>query len=76
MEDWSEVERQADALLLRMSEEPLVYASWVAQRGKILARRGRGNTSETDENELNQILASAAETDMRIDVLGESLRRI
>ena len=76
LEDWSEVERQADALLLRMSEEPLVYASWVAQRGKILARRGRGNTSETDENELKQILASAAETDMRIDVLGESLRRI
>ncbi len=76
LEDWNEVDRQADELLLRMSQEPLAYASWVAQLGKILARRGRGDASETDEDELRLILTAAAEADMRINALGESLRRI
>ena len=76
LDDWDEVDRQADLLLHRMSKEPLTFASWVARRGKILARRGRGDASEADENELKLILASAAETDMRIGALSEALRRI
>jgi class 3 adenylate cyclase/tetratricopeptide (TPR) repeat protein len=76
LDDWDEVDRQADLLLLRMSKEPLAFASWMARRGKILARRGRGDASEADENELKLILASAAETGMRIGALGEALRRI
>ena len=75
LEDWNEVDRQADALLVRMSEEALAYASWVARRGKILARRGRGEATEIDESELKLILSAAAEADLRIDALGESLRR-
>jgi tetratricopeptide (TPR) repeat protein len=75
LDDWSEVHRHADALLLRMSEEPLTYACWMAQRAKILARRGSGSAAGTDENDLKVILASAAEVDMRIDALGEALRR-
>jgi hypothetical protein len=35
--DWNEVDRQADALLLRMADEPLAYASHVAERGHHLA---------------------------------------
>jgi tetratricopeptide (TPR) repeat protein len=76
LEDWNEVDRHADALLLRMAAEPLLYASWVAQRGKMRARRGRGEAAETDEIALKQILAAAAEIDMRIDALGDSLRRV
>ncbi|SFI67339.1 adenylate/guanylate cyclase domain-containing protein [Bradyrhizobium sp. Gha] len=75
LEDWNEVDRHADALLVRMAEEPLIYASWVAQRGKMLARRGRGEAGETDESALNLVLAAATEIDMRIDALGASLRR-
>ena len=50
LEDWNEVDRHADALLLRMANEPLAYACHVAQRGQYLARRGRGDA--TDEAKL------------------------
>jgi class 3 adenylate cyclase/tetratricopeptide (TPR) repeat protein len=76
LEDWNEVDRQADALLVRMTDEPLAYASRVAERGKILARRGWGKAAETDETALKLIVAEAAEIDMRIDALGNSLRGI
>jgi tetratricopeptide (TPR) repeat protein len=76
LQDWDEADRQADALLLRVDEEPLAYASWVAGRGKALARRGRGGATEAAEDELKLILASAADADMRIQALGESLRRM
>ncbi|MGA2794738.1 MAG: tetratricopeptide repeat protein, partial [Roseiarcus sp.] len=74
--DWNEVDRQADALLLRMAEEPLAYASCLAERGHILARRGRGEATETDENRLTQILSAATNVDMRINALGGSLLRM
>src|SRR6202790_1335140 len=48
-EDWNEVDRQADALLLRMSAEPLAYATILAERGRYLVRRGRGQATEADE---------------------------
>jgi hypothetical protein len=72
-EDWNEVDRQADALLLRMADEPLPYASHVAERGRLLARRGRGEAIESDEEVR---ILTAARTAMRIDALGAALRRI
>jgi class 3 adenylate cyclase/tetratricopeptide (TPR) repeat protein len=75
-EDWTEVDRQADALLLRMADEPLAYASYVAERGRQLARRGRGEATETDEERVRLLTAAAAGTDMRIDALGIALRQI
>jgi class 3 adenylate cyclase/tetratricopeptide (TPR) repeat protein len=72
---WDEVVRHADALLLRMSDEPLDYASLVAQRGKCLALRGRGASDEANEAALAKVLASAAKVDMRVGALGEALLR-
>jgi tetratricopeptide (TPR) repeat protein len=74
LEDWSEVDRQADALLLRMAAEPLTYASFVAERGHHLARRGRGDA--TDEATLRLLSLAAAEIGLRIDALGSALRQI
>ncbi|MGY3341434.1 class 3 adenylate cyclase/tetratricopeptide (TPR) repeat protein [Bradyrhizobium sp. USDA 4472] len=71
--DWDEADRQADALLRRTADEPLPYASWVAQRGKALARCGRGKDGD---EELRLVLEPAAEANMRIDALGESLRTL
>ncbi len=39
---WDAADRHADALLARMSGEPLPYSSIVARRGQLLARRGAG----------------------------------
>ena len=73
-EDWDEAERQADALLRRTAEEPLAYASCVATRARVLARRGRGDATAADENKLRQALAVAAEADVRVEALGVALR--
>ena len=59
-----------------MADEPLPYASTIAERGRALARRGRGEATERDEAALGQVLALAAKIDMRIGALGEALRRI
>ncbi len=75
-EDWNAADRESDALLERMTDEPLAYASWVGQRGKLLARRGRGVATEADEDQLRGILSSAAAADMRIEALGQALRRL
>jgi tetratricopeptide (TPR) repeat protein len=72
--NWKEVERQADALLLRMMHEPLPYATYVAERGRLLARRGKGDITQTDEEQLARLLTFARESGMRIDALGEALR--
>jgi len=74
-EEWDEAERQADALLLRTADEPLAYATCVATRGRVLARRGRGDATEADEEALEHALALAAASDVRIDALGIALRR-
>jgi class 3 adenylate cyclase/tetratricopeptide (TPR) repeat protein/ABC-type transport system involved in cytochrome c biogenesis ATPase subunit len=76
LEDWNQAERHADALLARMANEPLVFSSWVAQRGKILARFGRSEATDADEGELKRILEAAADADFRIGAISESLRRI
>ena len=75
-EDWTEVERQADALLRRTADEPLAFSSCLAARAHVLARRGRGDATEADEKKLEQALALAAEAGMRIDALGAALRRM
>ena len=72
--DWDEAERQADALLLRTADEPLAYASCVAERGRVLARRGRGDATDADDRDLERVLAIAAASDMRVDALGIALR--
>jgi Transposase len=75
LEDWDEAERQADALLGRMAEEPLAYASCLATRARVLARRGRGDATDADEKELEQTQAIAAAAGVRFDALGIALRR-
>jgi class 3 adenylate cyclase len=75
-EDWDEAERQAGALLGRTADEPLAYASCVATRAQVLARRGRGNATAADENQFRQALAVAAEADIRVEALGLALRSI
>ena len=56
-EDWDEVERHAEALLRRTAAEPLAYAACVATRAQVLARRGRGDSTDADEKALEQALA-------------------
>jgi tetratricopeptide (TPR) repeat protein len=74
-EDWEEVIKQADALLDRMSDEPLVYARVVAERGRCLARRGLGVATEIDEENLRRLTATAEEAGFRIEALGSALRQ-
>jgi hypothetical protein len=76
LEDWEEADRQSDALLLRMADEPLAYSSLVAERGHVLARCGRGGATESDEDRLRAPLAAAREFGMRIDALGLALRQV
>ena len=75
LEDWDEAERQAEVLLRRMAEEPLPYASCLATRARVLARRGRGDATDADEKELEQTQAIAAAAGVRFDALGIALRR-
>jgi class 3 adenylate cyclase/tetratricopeptide (TPR) repeat protein len=71
--NWDEVDKQANALLRRMTDEPLPYATYVAERGRLLARRGRGGVTPTDKD-LAKLLTSTNEIGMRIGALGEALR--
>ncbi len=76
LEDLNEATRQADALLARMSAEPLAYASVVAERGRYLVRRGLGEATEMDEDKHRLLRATAAEAGWRIDALGSALRQM
>jgi class 3 adenylate cyclase/tetratricopeptide (TPR) repeat protein len=73
--NWNEVDRQANALLRRMTDEPLPYATYVAERGQLLARRGRRDVAQTDDEKLAKLLTSTNEIGMRIEALGEALRQ-
>lgn len=66
-EDWKEVTRQADALLARVSDEPLAYARIVAERGRCLARRGSGEATAKDKENLALLAATADEAGLRIE---------
>jgi len=47
----------------------------VAERGRCLARRGLGEATETDEETLRRLDATADEAGLRIDALGKALRQ-
>ncbi len=73
-EDWDEAERHGAALLHRTKDEPLPYALCVATRGRSLARLGRGDATEQDEQDLAHTLAVASKAGFRLDALGLALR--
>jgi hypothetical protein len=68
-DDWD----AADALAGRTAAEPLPYSDTIVERGRILARIGRGTARDEDVEKLAAIRAKAA-ADFRIDALGEALR--
>jgi class 3 adenylate cyclase/tetratricopeptide (TPR) repeat protein len=76
LEDWNEVHRQADALILRMANEPFAYASFVAERAESLAQIGLGQAIDSASEKLKVLSMVAASTDMRVDALGIALRKI
>jgi len=76
LEDWNEVDRQADALLRRMADEPLAYASLIADRAHNLAQSGRGQAAEADDQNIRLRDVIAAGAKMKIDALGITLRNI
>jgi hypothetical protein len=73
-EDWNEAEWQGDALHRRTAAEPLAYASCLATRARVLARRGRAEATQADEKDLEQALAMAAKADFRLHLLGDAMR--
>ena len=73
-EEWAEAEGHASALARRMAAEPLPYSDLIVERGRILARMGRGTARDEDVGELAALRAKAAAADFRIDVLTEALR--
>jgi class 3 adenylate cyclase/tetratricopeptide (TPR) repeat protein len=76
LEDWNEVHHQADALILRMANEPFAYASFVAERAESLAQIGRGQAIDPASEKLKALSMVATSTDMRVDALGVALRKI
>jgi class 3 adenylate cyclase len=74
-EDWDAADQHAEALLIRMSPEPLAYSGYLARRGQLLARAGRGVAGESDRRALSELRVSAAATGLRLDALGEAIRK-
>ena len=73
-EEWDVAERHARALADRTAAEPLPYSDLIVERGRILARLGRGTVRGEDGGELAAPRAKAAAADFRIDALTEALR--
>lgn len=73
-ETWGEAEAQAAALARRTAAEPLPYSDLIVERGRILARAGRGTAGDEDAGKLAALRANAAAVDFRIDALREALR--
>ena len=73
-EEWNEAEAHADALARRTAAEPLPYSDVIIERGRILARMGRGTARDEDVAALAALRAKAAAADFRIDALGDALR--
>jgi class 3 adenylate cyclase/tetratricopeptide (TPR) repeat protein len=70
VQDWDEADRQAESLLLRTADEPLDYASRIAERGRFLAKRGRSGPGKLAET----FTASIPPDAMNIDALSIALR--
>jgi hypothetical protein len=73
-EAWDEIDAHADALARRTAAEPLPYSDLIVERGRILARIGRGTARDEDVGELAALRAKAAAADFRIDALRDALR--
>jgi class 3 adenylate cyclase/tetratricopeptide (TPR) repeat protein len=73
--DWDAADRHADAILKRTAQEPLPYSSYFARRGQLLVRIGRAGGGESDARELSELGSSAAAVGLRMDALGDALRR-
>ena len=72
--EWAEAECHADALARRTAAEPLPLSDLIVERGRILARMGRGTGRDDDAGKLAALRAKAAAADFRIDALGDALR--
>jgi class 3 adenylate cyclase len=72
-EAWDEAEAHADALARRTAAEPLPYSDLIVERGRVLARMGRGAARDEDIGELAALRAKAAAADFRIDALRDAL---
>ncbi len=73
-EEWYEAEAHADAPARRTAAEPLPYSDLIVERGRILARMGRGTANDMDVAALAALRAKAAAADFRIDALRDALR--
>jgi class 3 adenylate cyclase/tetratricopeptide (TPR) repeat protein len=73
--DWDAADRHAEAILKRTAPEALSYSSYFARRGQLLACVGRGAASESHARELSELRSSAAAAGLRMDALGEAMRR-
>ena len=74
LEEWDATEAHAYALAKRTAAEPLRYSDLILERGRILARMGRGSARDEDAGELAALRAKAAAADFRIDALRDALR--
>ena len=70
---YDDADRHAEALAARTADERLAYSDIIVERGRILARMGRGTATEEDERWLAALRARAAAVDFRIDALREAL---
>jgi hypothetical protein len=73
-EEWDRADAHAEALAKRTAAEPLRYSDLILERGRILARMGRGSARDEDAGELAALRAKAAAADFRIDALTDALR--
>jgi class 3 adenylate cyclase/tetratricopeptide (TPR) repeat protein len=74
VEEWDDADAHANALAERTAAEPLPYSDLIVERGRILARMGRGTAGDEAAAELAALRAKAAAADFRIDALRDALR--
>jgi len=74
VDEWDAADAHADALAERTAAEPLPLSDLIVERGRILARMGRGTAGDEDVGKLAALRAKAAAADFRIDALREALR--
>ena len=72
-EEWGEADAHADALAARTGAEQLPYSDLIVERGRILARMGRGAAGDEDAGKLAALRTKAAAVDFRIDALRDAL---
>jgi hypothetical protein len=73
--DWDAADRHGAALIERTAPEPLSYSRYLIRREQLLARVGRRAAGEGDVRELSELRSSAAAAGLRMDALGEAIRK-